>query len=430
LVAIKNFPFYITLFSLFLPFIVSQFHIEMHRVLLVGVLFIYISRGLLKGRLLTNNKYINASLIFFITLVIIDLILGRGLRTFSYSHIYLYIFIFCNIFIFEEKNINSKMLINQSNTIFKVLIVCLVIEFLFLLTGNFNLLQMIYPETGMSIVEGFRSYHNRFGSYFNLNIEGLNSLITGNQIANIIALLSMIWFAPFYIFKPRQNRYLWFVISFFLFLFSPTITGTGLFLFSTLIFFTFLKNSSINSLKKVSPILFLLIIIGLVSYEFIFLPLINNSFMTAWYIYGFIYPIQNYFNLDLFYLIMGHSSESFADNFYSNEIGIIRLAMKIGMPLIVVVAISIITTFLKSNLLFSKEYISTLLLSKNFEEYKNYSFLAQTNILIIIIWVLSTFHYLTIFRLGAVQLIAFQFTVSVFSLYKSNKIIKIVKDKI
>ena len=89
--------------------------------------------------------------------------------------------------------------------------------------------------------------------------------------------------------------------------------------------------------------------------------------------------------------------------------------------LIVVVAISIITTFLKSNLLFSKEYISTLLFSKNFEEYKNYSFLAQTNILIIIIWVLSTFHYLTIFRLGAVQLIAFQFTVSVFSLYKSNK---------
>lgn len=423
MVAIKNFPFYVTLLSLFLPFIVSQFHIEMHRVLLVGVFFIYISRGLLIGRLLTNNKYINTSLVFFITLVIIDLILGRGLRTFSYSHTYLYIFIFCNVFIIEEKNINSKMLISQSNIIFQVLIICLVIESLFLFTGNFNLLQMIYPETGMSIVEGFRSYHNRFASYFNLDIEGLNSLITGNQIANTIALLSMIWFAPFYIFKPRQNRYLWFVISFVLFLISPTITGTGLFLFSIFIFFTFLKNSSINSFKKIIPILFSLIIIGYFSYEFIFLPLIDNSFMSAWYIYGFIYPIQNYFNLDLFYLIMGHTSESFADNFYSNEIGIIRLAMKIGMPLIVVVAMSIIITLFKSNLMFSKENISSLFFSKNFEEYKNYSFLAQTNILIVIIWVLSTFHYLTIFRLGAVQLIAFQFAVSVFSLYKSNQII-------
>jgi len=315
------------------------------------------------------------------------------------------------------------MLISQSNIIFQVLIICLVIESLFLFTGNFNLLQMIYPETGMSIVEGFRSYHNRFASYFNLDIEGLNSLITGNQIANTIALLSMIWFAPFYIFKPRQNRYLWFVISFVLFLISPTITGTGLFLFSIFIFFTFLKNSSINSFKKIIPILFSLIIIGYFSYEFIFLPLIDNSFMSAWYIYGFIYPIQNYFNLDLFYLIMGHTSESFADNFYSNEIGIIRLAMKIGMPLIVVVAMSIIITLFKSNLMFSKENISSLFFSKNFEEYKNYSFLAQTNILIVIIWVLSTFHYLTIFRLGAVQLIAFQFAVSVFSLYKSNQII-------
>ena len=149
--------------------------------------------------------------------------------------------------------------------------------------------------------------------------------------------------------------------------------------------------------------------------------------MSAWYIYGFIYPIQNYFNLDLFYLIMGHTSESFADNFYSNEIGIIRLAMKIGMPLIIVVAVSILTTLFKSNLLFSKENISRLFFSKIFEEYKNYSFLAQTNILIVIIWVGSTFHYLTIFRLGAAQLIAFQFTVSVFSLYKSNQIINSAK---
>ena len=424
MVAIKNFPYYVTLFSLFLPFIVSQFHIEMHRFLLVGVLFIYVSRGLLKGKLLTNNKYLNASLVFFVTLIIIDLILGRGLRTFSYSHTYLYIFIFCNIFLFEEKNIDARMLINQSNIIFKVLIVSLVIEFLFLITGNFNLLQMIYPETGMSIVEGFRSYHNRFSSYFNLGIEGFNSLITGNQIANTIALLSIIWFAPFYIYKPKQNRYFWFAISFFLFLVSPTITGTGLFLFSIFLFFTILKNSSINSYNKIIAILFPLLILGSFSYKFIFLPLLDSAFMSAWYIYGFIYPIQNYFNLDLFYFVMGHSSESYADNFYSNEIGIIRLAMKIGIPLIITVGISVLIALIKSNVLFSKEYMSRVFFTKNFEEYKNYSFLAQTNIVIVIMWLLSTFHYLTIFRLGAVQLIAFQFSVSVFALYKSNKIIK------
>ena len=120
------------------------------------------------------------------------------------------------------------MLYYQINTIFKIILVALIIELLFLISGNFELLQKIYPDVGGSTVQGFRSYHNRFATFFNLNFDGLNSLITGNQIANTLAVLSMIWFSPFYENKPFKNKPIWFFISVIMFFVSPNMTGAVL----------------------------------------------------------------------------------------------------------------------------------------------------------------------------------------------------------
>ena len=187
--------------------------------------------------------------------MIIDKIIGRGLRTFSYGHTFIYIIIFFHIFFLQQNKISAKMLFDQSNMIFKVIIFFLLIESIFLVTGNFNFLQELFPSTGRtSVVEGFRSYHNRFAEYYGLGFPGLNSLITGNQVASNLALFSMVWFAPVYEHIPRNIlRNIWFILSMLLLLFSPSISAVGLLLIAILFM---IPISNIGKLHVIIPMIF------------------------------------------------------------------------------------------------------------------------------------------------------------------------------
>tara|TARA_Y100001980_G_C14548846_1_gene330340 strand:+ start:1265 stop:2557 length:1293 start_codon:yes stop_codon:yes gene_type:complete len=423
---IQNLPFYITLSSLFLPLFVVQTGLDAHRLLLVFVYFVYMSWTTVKGILFKSNKILFYYLIFFIFLFSLDIVNGRGLRNFSYSHIFLYTFVFLNIFYFLHKMIKPEMLYSQINTIFKIILVALVIELLFLISGNFDLLQKIYPDVGASTVQGFRSYHNRFATFFNLNFDGLNSLITGNQIANTLAVLSMIWFSPFYENKPFKNKPIWFFISVILFFVSPNMTGAVLVVCYLVLLFTILNNVKVKKINNFLPIFLALIFLSLLSYRFIFLPLFDPS-MLFYYIYIFVTPVLNYISMDLIDIIYGHNSINYAARFYSNEIGLIRVAMVIGLPLIILTFTSFFFIFKNSNNLFSKTKIKKVLNESEFNAYTSYAYLSQVSITLVIIWFISTFHYLTVFRLGSVQIISFLLSISIFSLSKSETIFKRLK---
>jgi len=427
---IHKFPYYTVLISLSLPFFASHFNIELHRILLVFVSFIFVCWIIKKGDIIVVNKYILFFYFIFTLLVIIDMIIGRGLRTFSMSHSLIYIFIFFHIYILNNHKISAKILFNQSDIIFKIIIIFLLIESLFLVTGNFNYLQKLFPVTGSSIVEGFRAYHNRFSDFYRLGFPGLNSLITGNQVASNLALFSMVWFAPIYKFPPRKNsRIIWFILSALLLLFSPTMSAIGLLLIAMFFLIFILSVSNIRKLNIFLPVIFVIILVGSWSIKFIFLPVISSQLIEGidgfiWYKVGLLSPFQNYFSMTVKDMILGAQSEDYASRFFFNEIGTLRVAMNIGLPLIILVSISSIISLIKSIRIASTDNLKKVNFSPQFHEYQTYVFLAQVNILIVLLWLFSTFHYLIIFRLGAVQLIAFQFTVSVFSIYQSNKILK------
>ena len=407
--------------------IASYFGIDIHRILLVIIFSIFFIWLIKSNYGLRLYKYLIPFLIFFIFLIIIDIILGRGLRTFSYCHTFIYIIIFFNIFFLQQNKISAKMLFNQSNTIFKVIIIFMLIESIILITGNFNFLQNIFSETGTSVVQGFRSYHNRFAQYYNLDFPGLNSLITGNQIASTLAVLSIIWFAPVYKFAPKKrSRNIWFIFSVILLIFSPTMTAVVLLLIAMIFLFFIIPISNKKIIKMIIPTLFTFFLVGNWSFKFIFLPLYTLSFETSgllFYLAAFIFPIKNYLSLPLMNILFGAQSLEFAHRYFFNEIGIIRLAMIIGLPLIIIIAVLISITFLKFISLYGNKKLQLLKNSPLLFDYRLYSFLALVNILIVFLWIISTFHYLIIFRLGVVQLIAFQFSICIFSIYKMEAIL-------
>ena len=435
---IKNLPYYVTLISLFLPLIATHFNIDVHRILLVITFFIFFIWLLNSNYKLRAFKYSIPFLIIFISLMIIDIIIGRGLRTFSHGHTFVYIIIFFHIYFLKQNEISAKMLFDQSDMIFKIIIFFLLIESTFLVTGNFNFLQELFPATGRSsVVEGFRSYHNRFAEYYNLGFPGLNSLITGNQVASNLALLSMVWFAPLYKHIHRNiSRNIWFILSTLLLLFSPTMSAVGLLLIAMFILFFILSISNIRKLHVIIPMIIIIFLVGSWSIKFIILPLFTllpgdhigtpgaEILGIDWYWVGLTSPITNYLSMPLMDMLFGAQSVDYASRYFFNEIGIIRFAMIVGLPLITTVAVLVSITFIKSISLTKLINERKNILLNQLPEYQLYLFLSQVNILIVILWLCSTLHYLIIFRLGVVQLIAFQFTISAFSLYKSIKTIK------
>ena len=135
--------------------------------------------------------------------------------------------------------------------------------------------------------------------------------------------------------------------------------------------------------------------------------------MLFYYVYILCTPILNYISMDFIDIIYGHNSINYDARFYSNEIGLIRIAMIIGLPLIILTFASFVYIFKNSNNLFSKK-IKKVINEPEFDTYSGYAYLSQVSITLVIIWFISTFHYLTIFRLGSVQIISFLLSVSIF----------------
>ena len=203
------------------------------------------------------------------------------------------------------------------------------------------------------------------------------------------------------------------------------MTGAVLVVCYLILLFTILKNVKVKKINNFLPIVLAFIFLSLLSYRFIFLPLFEPS-MLFYYVYIFVTPILNYISMDFIDIIYGHNSINYAARFYSNEIGLIRIAMIIGLPLIILTFASFVYIFKNLTIFFEKK-IKKVINEPEFDTYSGYAYLSQVSITLVIIWFISTFHYLTIFRLGSVQIISFLLSVSIFSLGKSETIFRRLK---
>lgn len=410
--------------------IASYFWIEMHRIILIISLYIFIIIFLYEKHRLGIERSILILLSILLLFFGYDFATGRGLYFFSWSHIMIYIFIFYHCFVIGYKNNKEKDLIKQVNQIYYVLLCFLIIEALIHLSGNSKILFSTFPDRGGdSIINIYRDYHNRFASSFNINLGALNSIILGNQIASQISLYAMAWFFPLYFSFPsyvkRKSRNIWFILAVLFFVVSPTMTANVLFIISLFMFLFVIPISKLNNIKSRLTFFIILITSSGILIKYLF-PLFfgggNKTFqgneftMLSYYIYGMIYPIDTFINLTFFEKLRGIMNPGWA------ELGFFKILIANGALWSIIMLFSILT-LIRSALRLSKNVnLKTKSLLPTTNPLKMWIWIAQINAIICLMHLLSLIHYIVIFRLGALQLFAFHISITLFSIKKVKRL--------
>jgi len=306
----------------------------------------------------------------------------------------------------------------------------MIVELIIQFSGNRQLLFDVFAHgAGIeSIINTYREYHNRFASRIGLNIGSLNSLILGNQIASQLNLYALLWFSPVYycikISKIIKNSNLWFVISFILLIISPTMTTNTLLIISIFLLVYYLPVSKINTLlwKIIFP-LFSIIFLGF--FANLFFPLFfegdqtvfhqgNKFTYITYYITGMLYPVFVFLDMPIWDQIFGRM----AHNVGWAELGYFKLLISTGalwvFPMTIAIIIIISSAFRSSkniNLIFKTN-------SHNIKQKRKWIWIAQVNALISLMFFLSLIHYITIFRLGAIQLFSLHIAITMFATRK------------
>ena len=444
LVRLFNFPYYIVLISIFLPLLSVFLWIEMHRIILVCCVYLFLILLLSKKEKLIFSKSSLVLLALFSLLFLYDQAIGRGLFYFSNSHLVIYTFIFYNCFLISEKSIDDDIkLINQTNKIYYLILTFMFLELGVQISGS-NILYSLFSRGGdfESIIQVYREYHNRFAAAVGLKITALNSLVLGNQIAGQLNLYAMIWFLPFYYKINREllraNRKIWFSIALFLFIISPTMTSSILLIITLLLFLFYLRISKLNSLKSrlISSITILMFSGFLLKFLF---PLFFNNELSdstktffspegyafsgalSYYIFGMLYPLFYYFDLSFFDKIFGAMNP---ESLWA-ELGFLKLLITNG-ALWLLLFFAPIILIIRSSFKLSKNLSFKInSISKREKLLKKWIWLAQVNALICFVNVLSLIHYIVIFKLGAIQLFAFHLSVTLFAIRK----VKLLKNE-
>jgi len=432
-IAISKLPYQITLISLFLPLIASLLWIEFHRIILlitIGMFSIYFMQS---NKKMIFSKTIFFYIIFLFFLIVYDQIFSRGLFYFSYSHIIIYVFIFYHCFLFDEKINFGTVIIRQISFIYLLIITFMVLELFFHLTGNAHILIETFSEGPYeSTIHFYVEYHNRFSELVGLNIGALNSMILGNQIASQLMICAMIWFFPLYNIpgssSVAKKSPLWFFLAFLLFIISPTMTANVLFIISISIYIFILPISKINNIKSKIIFTLFLSLVTIMGLKYLFpifydgsIKVINNlnqeTTTLGYYIYGFSYPFFVFIEMPFWDQIFGRVNHGWA------EFGYIKLLIGNGALWVFSLTFAIISIVYSAFKLLKNNMSSFITLSE-----KKWIWIAQVNAFICIIYFLSLIHYITIFRLGVLQLFSFHIAITMYAI-KKYKIFQKLKFK-
>jgi len=162
-------------------------------------------------------------------------------------------------------NISSGIFHKKISTIYLVLLIGLVIEYLALYIFGSDIFQ--YMLCNAPSIQGYRPLHNVISSMLSINVPGLNSFMMGAQTASQLSVIIFIWY--FYRHKVDNNRVymiLWMLSILMLFL-SPSITSVILLSISTaIIYFIYLNDVYKKRIVNFYKLYILFIAIGLFVY--------------------------------------------------------------------------------------------------------------------------------------------------------------------
>lgn len=426
-----NFPFYILLISLLMPMFAAYFWIEMHRILLLFCIYIFAILNIVEKNIFIIKRSHFWFLFFLFFLFLLDLLSGRKLYYFSYSHVVFYTLIFYYSFKIGNKPNTDKVIIKQISFIYCLLLSSMILEMAIQLSGNTNILLSAFTsKSGELSMQQYVIYHNRFTSKINIDLTALNSILLGNQIGSQLSLSAMIWFLPLYYGNKSNSIFkyqiIWSIVALFIFIINPTMMTYLIFMICLFLFIFILPISRIKSFKIGIVFIFILFLFSTIIQKFMFPIFFQdrsivfqgfNYSMFQYYIYGFLHPFINFLELPLFEKLFGNMNPGWS------EFGYIKLLIANGILWTLFMTFGIFTVIysaLKLSKIFDKKLKSHLQDNKMI---KIWIWVAQANAMILIIYLLSTFHYLVIFRLGVLQLFSFHIAVTMFAISKTKKLI-------
>ena len=430
-ISFVNLPFNITLVSIFLPLIAAYFFIELHRIILVITVFLFFILFISKKKKMIFSKSNILFLFLLLLFMSYDQATGRGLFYFSHSHFIIYIFVFFHCFLFDENRFSEKLLICQVSRIYSIILFFMLVELFIQLSGNVNLLVELFPIPDVdSVITTYRIYNNRFGGrLLGLQMDALNSLILGNQIGSQLNLNEMLWFFPFYYFIKLPEIFkrsnLWFFIAFILFILSPTMTANVLFIISFFLLVFYIPISRINNLKGKISIVIISVIGFSVMLTYLFPIFFDGSTQfienlqvevptLGFYIYVMTYPIFIFNDLPLWEQIFGRVHQGWA------ELGYFKLLISTGALWVFTMSIALFVIVFNAFRLSKNINLKEKTPSYSIELYKNWIWIAQVNALICLMYFLSLIHYITILRLGVIQLFSLHIAIAMFATRKAK----------
>jgi hypothetical protein len=304
----------------------------------------------------------------------------------------------------------------------------MLVEVFFHLSGNMHLLLKAFGlGPTESIISYYREYHNRFAYRLGLNLGALNSLILGNQIASQLNLYAMLWFFPFYYFIKLPEIFkqsnLWFLIAFILFILSPTMTANILFIISFFLLVFYIPISRINNLKwkiifSVISILISGVLIKLLFPIFFDAELLNQLgsmwYALDFYVYGFSYPIFYFLDMSFYDQLFGQVKQGWA------ELGYFKLLISAGALWVFLMTIALFGIIISAFRLLKSLNIKNKINSNNIIQQRKWIWIAQVNAFICFMYFLSLIHYITIFRLGAIQLFSLHIAITMYATRKAK----------
>ena len=301
---------------------------------------------------------------------------------------YTYIFLLALFFSKVISKISSRELIRVISSIYIIVMVLLVAEYLFVLnfTNKFFIESLVCNASG---VVGYRNLGNYTLFSSLISTAGMNSILLGAQTASQISLTSLIWFYFFYKLTSYPIFYkIMIVISISFLILSPTITTSLMFLIM-LLAFGLMKLK--HNLIRLDQVYISVIIITILSIGFIVMIYSRyegfNSIMDE-----LIMPqVFNFSLLSYREILLGMRLDEVAELFQVTEVAMIHHIVIFG-----IIGVSVFIAFVAYNIIVSSSFINNL----DIDEKSLYI----ASVAIVVLFLLSNVHYQVMFQVGLMEI--------------------------
>jgi hypothetical protein len=336
-----------------------------------------------KNTILDRSDIIVSFVLVFLNIfyIFID---SRGLIFFKMTFILTLAILLSKIIL---PNISSKNYLKKIDSIYLIILIFLVIEYLILLFFGQNILIGLFNCNGeITGTRGYIPLYNLTKELLPFHITGLNSIMMGGQTASQLSIIIFFWF--FYKYRDSENRkHLGLgLLAIIMLILSPSLTSVVLLLIAlATIYLIYLKgflNRPIKSFFWVYIVLFvtfisIYLIQELLAYRYVSLDNIYGEYVLPNLI-GF-----GYFNFKE--ILFGISIERELELFGVGEIAFLNQLMKYGFLGVGVFYISIFYYVLRAIRLNSEGALTV-------------------NVVILFIFILGNIHYPVMFNSGVMEL--------------------------